>query len=305
MLPDRRSMAVLSVFLAASTTAFQSERLTRTNPMTPPSSRTNPRHWTQSDRQPADDVVVAARTSAEQANSRSRRELEKLAIECNPRIRFFDPLGLASKSFWGTSEMATISFLQHAEMKHGRVAMLAFVGYCVQANHIHWFWATPENGFPPSELTPPEQWEVLNPISKLQIFLFIALLEIWSEAAGIHYMKPGGKAGFFPPFEFADGFRVPFVLDLWDPLKITTEMTPSLRRRKLAKEINNGRLAMLGLLSFFVESKTPGAIPFLAWAHVVEPYDGQYLLPFSYWDVVIYYSERVASATHTPALVPW
>merc|ERR1719384_2403204 len=60
--------------------------------------------------------------------------LKTLAVELSPIIKFYDPLGLAEADFWGQGSDATVGFLRHAEIKHGRVAMAAFVGYCVQSN---------------------------------------------------------------------------------------------------------------------------------------------------------------------------
>ena len=57
-----------------------------------------------------------------------------------PGTSFWDPLGLADQDYAlgnvdGTvGNDATVAFLRHAEIKHGRVAMAAFVGYCVQSN---------------------------------------------------------------------------------------------------------------------------------------------------------------------------
>ena len=55
-------------------------------------------------------------------------ELAALAKKCNPVLGFFDPLGLAQKKFWDTTDEETIGFLRESEVKHGRIAMFAFVG---------------------------------------------------------------------------------------------------------------------------------------------------------------------------------
>ena len=66
--------------------------------------------------------------------SETKADLESLAQKLNPVVKFFDPLNLSEQEFWGTSNEATIGFLRESEVKHGRVAMFAFVGYIVHAN---------------------------------------------------------------------------------------------------------------------------------------------------------------------------
>ena len=66
--------------------------------------------------------------------------LEALAKKLNPTVGYFDPLGI------GAASPETIGWFRHAEIKHGRVAMAAFVGFCVQSNGIYFPWALTTSG---------------------------------------------------------------------------------------------------------------------------------------------------------------
>jgi len=68
--------------------------------------------------------------------SATKADLEALAEKSNPLLKFYDPLNLASNNFWDKGNEATISFLRQSEVKHGRIAMFAFVGYIVQSNFV-------------------------------------------------------------------------------------------------------------------------------------------------------------------------
>ena len=80
-----------------------------------------------------------------------------LAPKLNPRVGFWDPLSLSSANFWDSREEATVGWLRHAEIKHGRVAMAGFVGDCAQANGLRWPGELNTPWLPAEGLTPPEQ----------------------------------------------------------------------------------------------------------------------------------------------------
>merc|ERR1711990_673116 len=210
----------------------------------------------------------------------TKADLESLAKGLNPAIGFFDPLNLAEGEFWEQSNEATIGFLRHAEIKHGRVAMAGFVGYIVHANGIHFPWKIPGDELCAKGVSPTELWQGIPYGAKLQIILAIGIFEFYSEAAqalspgmGGHYMR-GGKPGFFPPFKGsvngvladAEGRALlphPVPLNLYDPFNLNKNKSDEWKAKKLQAEINNGRLAMIGLMSFLSEGAIPGSVPAL------------------------------------------
>lgn len=206
-------------------------------------------------------------------------DLEAIAVKSNPVLKYYDPLQLASTTIWGETNEATIGFLRQAEIKHGRVAMAAFVGYIVQSNGIHFPWPTSFDGspFPSDAGSPPEQWDALSDAAKWQIILFVGFLEWFSEANGTHYMR-GGKPGQFPNFSDSELIPHPVPLNLYDPFGFSKNKSEEKKAEGLIKELNNGRLAMIGIMAFISEQKVEGSVPLLK--GLVSHYDGETMAPF-------------------------
>merc|ERR1719298_152358 len=135
--------------------------------------------------------------------------LASLAKELNPIVGFWDPLNI------GETSPETIGWFRHAEIKHGRVAMAAFVGFCVQSNGIHFPWnlqgwqGTPVVSFADIAAAggPADQWDALSTPAKLQILGVIGFLEMWSETSASlemdgekHYCR-GGTPGYYPKLQ--------------------------------------------------------------------------------------------------------
>jgi len=231
-------------------------------------------------------------------------DLKSLAVKANPVVGYWNPTPLADMGFWGQSQEATIGFLRHAELKHGRVAMAAFVGFCLQSNGVHFPWACTLEGTTFGDIAaaggPAAQWDALPTNAKLQILLLIGFFELLSEntyalaqSGQKHYMR-GGKPGVFPSLKKV-GIPVPVPLDLWDPFGFTAKMSQEKKDAKLVTELNNGRAAMLGIMGFVAASKVPGSVPALD--GLIAPYSGEVMAPFSAGDSALPFVEGMLKAS--------
>eukprot|EP00543_Licmophora_paradoxa_P001712 CAMPEP_0202447390 /NCGR_PEP_ID=MMETSP1360-20130828/6164_1 /ASSEMBLY_ACC=CAM_ASM_000848 /TAXON_ID=515479 /ORGANISM="Licmophora paradoxa, Strain CCMP2313" /LENGTH=206 /DNA_ID=CAMNT_0049064473 /DNA_START=102 /DNA_END=722 /DNA_ORIENTATION=- len=155
----------------------------------------------------------------------------------------FDPIGLATS---GSDE--TLLWFRAAELKHSRVAMLATTGYIVQASGIHFpGQLSSDISFESlSTMKPFDAWEAVPAGGKAQILLTIFIAELISESKGDHYTKGGAFPTIvFPPVDFSG---------------VSAE-TMSLKQNR---ELNNGRLAMIAIMSFIAANNVPGSVPALA-----------------------------------------
>tara|TARA_B100000524_G_scaffold138851_1_gene69567 strand:+ start:3549 stop:4394 length:846 start_codon:yes stop_codon:yes gene_type:complete len=237
-------------------------------------------------------------------------DLKTMAPKLNPVVGYWNPLCLGESvdSMKDFDEQAVIGYLRHSEIKHGRIAMAAFVGFIVQENGIHFPWASTLGGLTYAEISaagsPAAQWDMLPTAAKLQIFGLIFLLELWGEgsnnlaAAGEkHYMK-GGKPGFYPSFEpFRKYFGHP-VIDLFDPFGFSKNKTPEQKERGLLVEINNGRAAMIGIGGFVSAASVEGSVPALS--GLIKHYDGEVMAPFSATDASLPYVTEMLKYPHLP-----
>jgi hypothetical protein len=176
---------------------------------------------------------------------------------------FFDPLGLSNNA---SDEL--ICWYREAELKHGRVAMAAFVGFLINYSDITFPANLTMSGEKFSSLgtkAPLAAWDNLSDRGKWSILGFIGLLELLGEAEKPHYMR-GGKSGTNN-------------LVWYFGEKYLSGKTEEQKRSSRTAEINNGRLAMLGVMSLIAGSTIQGSVPFFDGVPL-EQYTGSVWAPF-------------------------
>ena len=159
---------------------------------------------------------------------------------------FWDPAGLSN---YGSER--TQAWFKAAELKHSRVAMAACTGWITTELGFRWPGAYDLAGHKFSDVPGGLAAEVVfrDNSGMTQILFTAGLLEFWGELQKPHYMSPGGKPGNHKW--------------LWDPVGFTAAMPEAELKVRRQRELNNGRLAMIGAASFWSATYLDGSVPAL------------------------------------------
>ena len=144
---------------------------------------------------------------------------------------------------------------------------------------------------------PMAQWDALPSAAKLQILGTIFILEWIGETpfgSESHYMR-GGKPGYYPSLKEANKKGLvphPVPFDLFNPFGLLPEQTAEEKARGLNVEVNNGRLAMIGIFGLISASKGL-SVPGLDSIEGIGTYDGVYMGAFSAGDAGLPFVDKM------------
>ena len=156
----------------------------------------------------------------------------------------FDPAG-----FTKIASPTTMKWFRASELKHGRVAMLANVGWVVQSLGYGTIKFPLESGLAPLSKVPLEAnaqlWNMASGMGFLQIIFTAGAIELVTESTvKPHYMSSGGNG----------------YIDIFGYSKSGEDFTDLQNQ-----ELKNGRLAMIGIAGFVCSALVPGSVPGSPW----------------------------------------
>ena len=94
-------------------------------------------------------------------------------------------------------------------------------------------------------MKPFDAWAAVPDAGKAQILATILIAEIATESKPTHYTKGGPLPTIvFPPIDFSN-------------------VNAETLKKKQDRELNNGRLAMIAIMSFIAANNIPGSVPAL------------------------------------------
>mmetsp|Transcript_14320 Transcript_14320/g.29488 ORF Transcript_14320/g.29488 Transcript_14320/m.29488 type:complete len:203 (+) Transcript_14320:121-729(+) len=185
---------------------------------------------------------AAAFAPAQTGKATSALNAFESELGAQPPLGFFDPLGLLDDA-----DQERFDRLRYVEIKHGRIAQLAFLGNIITRAGVHLPGNIDYAG--DSFDSFPNGWAAISGPDAIpgaglaQIVAFIGALEL-----GV--MKDvTGEA------EFVGDFRNGALDFGWDSFDEETKLS------KRAIELNNGRAAMMGILGLMVHEQLGGELP--------------------------------------------
>ncbi|KAL7574940.1 hypothetical protein ACA910_010764 [Epithemia clementina (nom. ined.)] len=184
-------------------------------------------------------LIAAASAFAPVSQKASSSALSAFENElgAQPPLGFFDPLGLVKDG-----NVEKFNRLRYVEIKHGRISMLAVVGYLVQESGYRLGGNIDLSGKTFAEI--PNGFAAFKEIPAgglCQLLFFIGLLEttIMKDVTGTNEF-PGDFRNMNPQGGLDYG---------WDTLSDEEKL------EKRGIELNNGRAAMMGILALMVHEQ--------------------------------------------------
>jgi hypothetical protein len=175
---------------------------------------------------------AAAFAPAKQAASNTAMKAFEEELGAQKPLGFFDPLGMVADG-----DQETFDRLRYTEIKHGRICMLAVVGYLAVESGARLPGTIDYSGLTFADV--PNGFAAFNTISGAgiaQIVAFIGFLEL-----AVMKDITGG--------EFVGDFRNDAIDYGWDTFSEDTKL------KKRAIELNQGRAAQMGILALMVHEQ--------------------------------------------------
>jgi len=181
---------------------------------------------------------VTLRPAAVTRGSSLQMDVMSTGVSTETGNKVWDPLKLADKM-----DESNLNLIRAAELKHGRVAMLATVGWAWTATGAHF-----EGMLSTSQgVSFADAAASGNPIVAASM---VPAAGVWQMILAIGALEVTWE-NKYPATECAGNFGVPAVTS--DPAKLAElELI----------ELKHGRLAMIGIISFACGAAIPGSVPF-------------------------------------------
>jgi len=185
--------------------------------------------------------AAVAVTALRQSDKKTVLRAFETELGVTPPLGFWDPLGFSK---FENPEVAQQQFKRRriVEIQHGRVAMLACIGYIVPEYFRFPGLCSPSQGLAFTDIPNGLKGAAAVPLAGwLQIITFVGIIEVTNLQKAQDEIL--GDYGY-------GAFGLPFGKKIDDPEK---------KKKSLTAELNNGRLAMMAIIGMFYQDGLTGS----------------------------------------------